>query len=148
MKYEVDTYTLEYVEKENKYYISFKDSVGTNCRIEISKTIFNEYLKSRKAYIKIKNETSRHIEHKELTDEEIYRRINKTNNLVEDIVIKNIDKDLLNTILTEKQYTRIELHLINKISITDIAKIENVRKKQIKKSIELGIKKIKKFFSK
>lgn len=147
MKYEVDSYILEYLEDEDKYYIAFKDSVGNDCKLEICKDIFEEYMKSKKSYIKIKNETSRHLEHKKLTDEEIYKRIKNSDDLVEDIVIKNIEKDVLNTILTEKQYKRIELHLINNITITDIARLENVRKKQIKKSIELGIKKIKKFFS-
>lgn len=43
MRYEVDSYTLEYVEDEDKYYISFRDSVEQDCRIEIDKDIF-EYL--------------------------------------------------------------------------------------------------------
>ena len=40
MQYKVDSYTLEYVESEDKYYISFIDSVNQECRIEIDKEIF------------------------------------------------------------------------------------------------------------
>ncbi len=58
MQYKVDNYTLEYIEDEDKYYISFTDSVEQECRIEIEKEIFDTYIKSKRAYIKIKNETS------------------------------------------------------------------------------------------
>ena len=49
MQYEVDSYTLEYMEDENKYYISFVDSAEQDCRIQIDKEIFNTYMKSKKA---------------------------------------------------------------------------------------------------
>lgn len=103
MRYEVDSYTLEYVEDEDKYYISFRDSVEQDCRIEIDKDIFDTYTNSKKAYIKIKNETS-------------------------------------------TQFRRIDLHIVNEITIRDVAKLEKVQKSQIQKSLELGLKKIKKFF--
>lgn len=45
MQYEVDSYTLEYMENEDKYYISFVDSVEHECRIEIDKEIFDIYMK-------------------------------------------------------------------------------------------------------
>ena len=48
--------------------------------------------------------------------------------------------------LEEAQYRRIELHIINEITIKDVAKLENVQKRQIEKSLRLGLKKIKKFF--
>ncbi len=50
--------------------------------------------------------------------------------------------------LTETQYRRIDLHIVNDITIRDIAKLEKVKKKQIEKSLQLGLKKIKKFFEK
>ena len=48
--------------------------------------------------------------------------------------------------LTEAQYRRIDLHIVNEITIRDLAKIEKVQKKQIEKSLQLGLKKLKKFF--
>lgn len=75
MRYEVDSYTLEYVEDEDKYYISFRDSVEQDCRIEIDKDIFDTYTNSKKTYIKIKNETSRHLEQSDLTEEDMYKCI-------------------------------------------------------------------------
>lgn len=120
MRYEVDSYTLEYVEDEDKYYISFRDSVEQDCRIEIDKDIFDTYTNSKKAYIKIKNETSRHLEQSDLTEEDMYKRAFEP--------------------------VEIDLHIVNEITIRDVAKLEKVQKSQIQKSLELGLKKIKKFF--
>lgn len=151
MQYEVDSYTLEYMENEDKYYISFVDSVEHECRIEIDKEIFDIYMKSKKAYIKIKNETSRHLEQSVLTEEDVYNRSFNPIESVEEIVIKNIDKGKMRDALkdlTETQYKRINLHIVNEITIRDVAKIEKVQKRQIEKSLQLGLKKIKKFFEK
>lgn len=148
MKYEVDSYVLEYLEDEDKYYISFIDSSNKECRMQINKEIFDAYINSKKAYVKIKNETSRHIEHSKLTEEEIYKRAADYIESVEDNVITNIEKqqlkDAMKT-LTPIQYKRIELHIINEITIRDIAKLQNVQKKQIQKSLKLSFKKIKNF---
>ncbi len=151
MQYKVDSYTLEYIESEDKYYISFIDSVNQECKIEIDKDIFYAYLKSKKNYIKIKNETSRHLEQSTLSDEEIYNRAFETEESIEETVMKSIEKEKMQQALqnlTEAQYRRIELHIVNEITIRDIAQLEKVRKKQIEKSLQIGLKKIKKFFEK
>ena len=49
--------------------------------------------------------------------------------------------------LTSTQFRRIDLHIVNEITIRDVAKLEKVQKSQIQKSLELGLKKIKKFFA-
>lgn len=151
MQYKVDNYTLEYIEDEDKYYISFTDSVEQECKIEIEKEIFDTYIKSKRAYIKIKNETSRHLEQSVLTEEDIYARAFDKNESLEEKVIKNNEKQKMQQALqnlTETQYRRIDLHIVNDITIRDIAKLEKVKKKQIEKSLQLGLKKIKKFFEK
>ena len=127
MQYKVDSYTLEYVESEDKYYISFIDSVNQECRIEIDKEIFYAYLKSKKNYIKIKNETNRHLEQSELTDEEIYNRAFEKEESIEETVMKDIEKEKMQQALknlTEVQQRRIELHIVNNITIRDIAQLE------------------------
>ena len=102
MRYEVDSYTLEYVEDEDKYYISFRDSVEQDCRIEIDKDIFDTYTNSKKAYIKIKNETSRHLEQSDLTEEDMYKRAFEPVESVEETVIKNIEKEAKEKLGMEK----------------------------------------------
>lgn len=63
--------------------------------------------------------------------------------------LKNIEKEKVNEALkdlTSTQFRRIDLHIVNEITIRDVAKLEKVQKSQIQKSLELGLKKIKKFF--
>ena len=108
-------------------------------------------MKSKKAYIKIKNETSRHIEHSDLTEEQLYNRSVNNIESAEEQVIKNMEKQKMNEALkelTDIQLRRIELHIVNEITIRDLAKLEKVQKKQIQKSLQLSLKKIKKFFEK
>ena len=149
MQYLVDTYTLEYLENENKYFISFKDSVENDCKIEISREIFEEYMISKRAYKKVQNEFDRHQEQSEQSEITLYKRSIEKVKSAEEQYIENISKEKLKIAekeLTETQMRRIELHFIDKITIRDLAKMENVRKNQIEKSIQLGLKKLKKFF--
>ena len=87
----------------------------------------------------------------ELSDTEIYKRAFEPEETVEDIVIKNINKEKLRQArkeLSDVQARRIDLHIVNEITIRDIASIENVQKSQIQKSLKLGLKNLKKFFEK
>ena len=148
MQYKVDSYTLEYIESEDKYYISFLDSAKNDCRIEIQKEIFDAYINSKKAYTKIKNETIRYLEKIKLTDEEIHNRACYKVKSAEDTYLSEKDKNVINNAmdsLTETQQRRIELHFIHDITIRDLAKLENVQKSQIQKSMKGGIKKFKNF---
>lgn len=148
MEYEVDTYTLEYVENEDKYYISFKDSIGNNCRLEIEKEIFDVYMKSKKAYKKIQNEFDRHQEQSHLSDISLYNRsLNKKEDVADEVIVNILKKQLTKAKqeLTETQRRRIELHFEYGLTLENIAEIEGVGKKKIDKSIALGMKKLKKF---
>ncbi len=151
MQYKVDSYTLEHIENngKDKYFIAFKDSVNKGCRIEIDEDIFNVYMESKKAYVKIKNEKDRHIEPRNLTEEEICKKAFNTIETVEKTVMKKMEKEKLNEVLenlTEIQLRRLQLHWFNEMTIRDIAKLEKVRKNQIEKSIKSAIKKLKKNF--
>ena len=88
MKYEVDSYILEYNEEINKYFIYFKDSVNNECRLEIKKEIFDTYMKSKREYKKIQNQYDRHEEHSEQSDISLYKRAFVSKVSLEDIVIE------------------------------------------------------------
>ena len=106
-------------------------------------------MNSKKAYVKIKNETSRHLEQSKLTEEDIYNKSRYKVKDAEETFIDNLEKEKINQVkkqLTNTQIRRLELHIIDEITIRDLAKLEKVRKNQIEKSIQLGIKKFKKFF--
>ena len=85
------------------------------------------------------------MEQSELTDEEIYNRAFETEESIEETVMKSIEKEKMQQALkelTEVQQRRIELHIVNNITIRDIAQLEKVRKKQIEKSLQIGLKKM------
>ena len=148
MQYQVDSYTLEYIEDEDKYYISFEDSAKQECKIEIEKEIFDIYMQSKKAYIKIKNETSRHLEHSLLSEVDIYKRaFEKTNNVV-DIIMQKLECEKLQAALnklTKEQRRRVLLYYDYQLTMEEIAVIEKCSKQSVQESIKWGIKKLKKF---
>ena len=149
MKYQVDSYTLEYIEEEDKYYIYFEDSAKKQCCIEIDKEIFDTYKISKKQFKKMKNDRSRFMHILPLTEELVGKKALNNADSAEDALIKNIEKEKLDSAmnkLTDTQYRRIELHIINNITIRDLAKLERVNKSKIENSLKLGYKKIKKIF--
>ena len=145
MQFMVDAYILEYVESENKYYISFKDSVSNDCRIEISKRIFNEYMESRKSYIKIKNETSRYLEHSKLTEITLFNRSLKKILLVDDLIVEKTTYTLLHNAvkqIKEPHNRRVEMYFFEEMTVKEIAQKEDKTERAIRYSIEQGIKEI------
>lgn len=152
MEYEVDTYILEYVENENKYYISFKDSAGNNFRLEIDKEVFDVYMASKKAYTKIKNETSRYLEHSELTDISLYNRsLNKKRDVLDKVVDNTLKQQLIKNEkeLTDTQSRRIQMYYFENKTLREIAEIEGCAIMSVKDSLDAAIKilekKLKKF---
>ena len=145
MQFIVDTYNLEYVESENKYYISFKDSVDNEYKIEINKEIFETYKESKKSYIKIKNEFSRYIEHSELTEITLYNRCMQKNKKIEELIINEKETESITEViwkLPNPQNRRVYMRVIEKFTISKIAKIEGCSKSAISQSVRLGIEKI------
>lgn len=148
MQYEVDEYIVEHIEETDKYYIYFKDSVNNECKIEIDKKIYDAYMESKKAYIRIKNQNTRYVEQSEQTELSLYTKAFLKTNSIEDEFIRKIEWEKLNKAkqcLTEKQRRRIELHIEENKTIPEIAKIEGVCRTKIDKSIAQGLKKLKIF---
>ena len=145
MKYEVDSYILEYNEKKKKYFIYFKDSVNNECKLEIKKEIFDTYMKSRKEYKKIQNQYDRHEEHSTQTDISLYKRafVNKVG--LEDIVIEKISNSALRKIVKEvpePHNHRLEMYFFEGMTIKEIASKESKNERTIRYSISKGISEI------
>lgn len=148
MQYEVDEYIVEHIEETDKYYIYFKDSVNKECKLEIDKNIYDTYMESKRAYIRIKNQNSRYVEQSEQTEISLYTKAFLRTNNMEEEFIKKIELEKLKEAkkhLTEKQKRRIELHIEENKTIPEIAEIEGVCRTKIDKSIAQGLKKLKIF---
>ena len=142
MIYEVDSYKLEYNEKTNQYFIYFKDSIGKDCKIEIDEKVFEVYMKSRKEYIKIKNQYTKYEEHSELTELTLYNRSFKVSESIEDIVIqKQIMNDFEKIINEVKKphNKRLKMYLFDDMTIQEIAKKENKSERTIRYSLTKGL---------
>lgn len=147
MQFIVDTYTLEYLENENKYYISFEDSVKKKCRLEIGKDVFDEYIQSRKCYTKIKNETTRYLEHSELNDISLFNRSFIKKKLVDDVIIEKLTNQALHKAVDKiksPHNKRIKMYFFEEMTVQEIAKKEAKTERAIRYSIEQGIKEIQK----
>lgn len=147
MQFIVDTYILEYVETEDKYYISFKDSVDKDCRIEISQKVFNEYIESKRSYIKIKNETTRYLEHSELTEITLFNRSFNKMKFVDELIIEKITYSALHKAVREikpPHNRRVEMYFFDEMTVKEIAQKEDKTERAIRYSIEQGIKEIQK----
>ncbi len=145
MKYEVDSYILEYNEEINKYFIYFKDSVNNECRLEIKKEIFDTYKKSKREYKKIQNQYDRHEEHSEQSDISLYKRAFVSKVSLEDIVIEKISNSALRKIVQEvpePHNHRLEMYFFEDMTIKEIASKENKDERTIRYSISKGINEI------
>ena len=120
--------------------------------IKINKELKDE-VKIHKRHLKSqKNEFDRHIEHLELTETQINKRaISKAPTTEEMFFEKEGERQIIKTIwsLPEPQNRRVYMFIVEELSLTEIAKIENRAIPVIKRSVDRGIKnlqeKLKKF---
>lgn len=120
--------------------------------IKINKELKDE-VKIHKRHLKSqKNEFDRHIEHLKLTETQINKRaISKAPTTEEMFFEKEGERQIIKTIwsLPEPQNRRVYMFIVEELSLTEIAKIENRAIPVIKRSVDRGIKnlqeKLKKF---
>lgn len=149
-KYKDNPYNLSSDKKNGLYHVSFIDSRGNLQYIEINKAIFDELNKFELKDVSQMNEYDNHIEHLELSDEELYhrRKINTNDYYNENILNKILIKDLLSEIrkLPILQKNRLIKYYFYNMSYEQIAKEEGISKIAVKYSIDIAIEKILKKF--
>lgn len=149
-KYKDNPYNLSSDKKNGLYYVSFIDSRGNLQYIEINKAIFDELNKFELKDVSQMNEYDNHIEHLELSDEELYhrRKIDTNDYYNENILNKILIKDLLSEIrkLPILQKNRLIKYYFYNMSYEQIAKEEGISKIAVKYSIDIAIEKILKKF--
>ena len=149
-KYKDNPYNLSSDKKNGLYHVSFIDSRGNLQYIEINKAIFDELNKFELKDVSQMNEYDNHIEHLELSDEELYhrRKIDTNDYYNENILNKILIKDLLSEIrkLPILQKNRLIKYYFYNMSYEQIAKEEGISKIAVKYSIDIAIEKILKKF--
>ena len=135
--------------KEEKYYVSFKDSNNTLQEISITKEVYDAFDKFELEDISQIHKIRKHIEHNEVYEETLYQRSVIDSVSVEDEVsTKILNEELKKAIntLDEIQKRRIIKYYFYDKTYDEIAKEENCSKVAIKYSIDSAIKNISKKF--
>ena len=138
-------YTIEI--KEEKYYVSFKDSNNTLQEISITKEVYDAFDKFELEDISQIHKIRKHIEHNEVYEETLYQRSVIDSVSVEDEVsTKIINEELKKAInsLDEIQKRRIIKYYFYDKTYEEIAKEEGISTKNVWKSINIALDKIKK----
>ncbi len=144
-------YTLIEIKERNIYIVSFKNIYGTYSNIEVSKEIYDVFDKSELKELSQMNEFDRHIEHLEVSENILEKRINEKQMLLEDYIIQQSTfEELSNAInlLSEAQKRRIKMYYFDDLKLEEIAKIEGTSFQMISKSINQGIINLRKLLKK
>lgn len=139
-------YTLIEV-KENIYIISFKNINGTYLNVEVNKEVYDVFDKSELKEISKMNEFDRHIEHSNINENILERRITNKNMLLEDYIVQQSTfEELRNAInlLPEIQKRRLIKYFFENKTFEQIAIEEQCTKMAVKFSVDIAIEKISK----
>lgn len=150
-KYKDNPYTLLHDENKDIYYAMFKDGEGHKQIIQIDKNIYEAMNQFELDDLSEMNEYDNHIEHSEVFENTLNRRILHKPLDVEEIVETNsINKQLKKAIncLSEVQKRRIKLYYFEDKTLTEIAKIEKTTHQAVSETIRNGIINIRKILKK
>lgn len=140
-------YTLFFCEKNNKYMCIFKDSNNVIQKVELTTEIYNALNDFELEDISQMHKFDKYIEHSELLEGTLYRRMNDSiytfeEDIEKKILIECIKKELKH--LPKVQARRVKKYFFCNMTIKEIAKEEGCSKVAIKYSINIAINKISK----
>lgn len=144
-KFIIDDYTV--CSNANEHTISFKASNGKVESVKVEIKIVEEFVNQKKKYKSQKNKIERYIEQLDLTEIAINKRAIHKVRIVDDVIAEN---DSVTRILKEiwklpsPQNRRVYMKVVNQLSLTEIAKIEDKNASVIKRSVDSGLIKLQK----
>lgn len=147
-KYKDNPYTLLHDEENNTYYAIFKDGEGHKQIIKIGQEIYEAMNQFELDDLSELNEYDNHIEHSEVFENTLNKRILHKPVDVEEIVETNTtNKQLKKAIncLSEIQKRRIKLYYFEDKTVEEIAKLEKTSHQAVSETIRKGIVNIRKF---
>ncbi|MSU03562.1 RNA polymerase sigma factor [Tissierella pigra] len=144
----MNAYILEKTEGMDKeqYYVSFIDGNYVLHRIEINFDIYSALFELNKRDRNLTRSDERNLEHSELTDETLSRRIFEKSKGTEEIILeKEMKTEFWKAIgeLPNIQRKRLLLYYDYGFSLKEIAKMENCSIRAVKYSIDIAKKKLK-----
>lgn len=146
-KDKLNPYTLSV--ENNTFYISFTDGQGIFHKMEISMELYATFNSFELDDISQMNETSRHLEQSELTEEKLNQRAADPQEPVEDHVYRRIMYQELHKAiaqLPEIQRRRVLLYYFGGYTYEQIAQMENCTKRAVKFSVDTALKNLRENF--
>ena len=140
-------YTI--AEKDNRYFLSFKDGQGIRHEMEIQKELFDVLNRFELDDLTVLNEWDRHIEHFEQSEQSLNQKARYKAESVEDTVMRNLDYEQLHRAISElpeTQKRRLILYYFQGLTYEQVARMEGCTIMPVKRSIDSAIKKLKLFF--
>lgn len=148
--FKVDGMFVEFDRDKDEYFITFIDGVGNKKRSEIPIEIANLYLESRIYERKHEQIWTRHIEHFDLSNRDIYKISVLREESLEDKVIDKIEKEELKKALNKlpkKEKDRANDYFNSNCTKLIIAKNQGITDRALRKSIHKILNKIKNFLN-
>lgn len=145
-KYKDNPYTLKYIEEKNIYLISFKDVRGHLQNVEVSKEVYKAFDRFELDDLSELNEYDNHIEHSELFENNLERRMkDKPLSLEDELIKKSTFDELKKAInkLPEIQKRRIVKYYFEDKTQQQIADEEMVDIRAVQYSLNIALKKLK-----
>ena len=146
---EIDNpYTLESIEKEELYFIKFKDENGEHL-VTVTKEVFDVFDESEKQDNNMMVRNSRYIHKYELSDEALSNKMLNNQTSIEDKLISDFEIEELHEAINELsdiQKRRIKKYFFEDKTFEEIAKEENCTKRAVKFTIDIALEKISKKF--
>ena len=139
-------YTLESIEKEELYFIKFRDELGEHI-VSVTKEVFDVFDESERYENNMMSKNSRHLHKYELSDEALSNKMINNQMSIEEMIINDIMKKKLHEAieeLPEKERIRVYKYYFQNKTLEQIAKEEKVYKSTIKRSIDKSLEKISK----
>lgn len=139
-------YTLESIEKEELYFIRFRDEKGEHL-VTVSKEVFDVFDESEKQDNNMMVRNSRYIHKYELSDEALSNKMLNNLTSIEDKLISDFEvEELYEAIneLSDIQKRRIRKYFFENKTFEEIAKEENCTKMAVKFTVDNALEKISK----
>lgn len=134
-------YTLESIEKEELYFIRFRDEKGEHL-VTVSKEVFDVFDESEKQDNNMMVRNSRYIHKYELSDEALSNKMLNNQTSIEDKLISDFEiEELYEAIneLSDIQKRRIRKYFFENKTFEEIAKEENCTKRAVKFTIDIAL---------
>ena len=140
-------YTLFYDKTQEIYQVKFVDNLNKLHVIEITEEIYKAFDKFELEDISQIHKFRKHIEHSEIYEETLYKRMmNNSITIEEEVENKLLIEELKNAIdqLSEVQKKRVKLYYFENMTVEEIADLEGTTHQAISKSVRKAVEEIKK----